>query len=264
MWRGNHALITRDALKQENLEKSTVEFIVGANRDSDDRSKGKHHAPQHFQKYDDRGKSDISIQIALSFFNEALTTAIDCVKRHGDEDIVNGLYSLGRALHCIQDFYAHSNWIFLKASPKDIWLGSVPHNLYLCYLTPGWMTQNIDHKPWVPQFHKKKRLSYKNEEDRKEWLHIILSEPVYHPDIHLDRANSWASNCYERLFKEEPKNGYYTAKALAIKHTVEVWNTFKQKIGHEGRRALVSLDVPKKKRSDWLHLDKNFNLVMKI
>jgi hypothetical protein len=61
MWRGNHAAITRAALKLEGLRADTVDFICAANRDSDDDARtkgGQHYEPQHFQIFGEKDSTE--------------------------------------------------------------------------------------------------------------------------------------------------------------------------------------------------------------
>ncbi len=262
----NHKEITRNALIRDTqgthraLKSGALDLIRYGNADSDDAPSCKSLEAQHFQNVDHTYHSESSIDKALDFFATAYAIACKHV-RNGDDfnNMMLGLYSLGRALHCLQDFYAHSNWIFLN---HDIGLWrfertyldpqSHENKLFLCYLSPR-ATQNFDHKPWVPEdinrgitepkytgsklhFKKAKKLSYKNEEDRAEWLYEIMLGPVYHPDLHVDVSFSWASECYKRLFDDH--KGYFKAKSLAVEHTSNVWTEFKNDIGADARRLL--------------------------
>lgn len=261
MWRGNHARITREALRGEGLKKQTLEFIVGSNRDADDSPTGSHHIPQHFQNNTNDLDSARSIVNADAFRFKAMHNARKLICEGGQENITNGLYFLGRALHCIQDFYAHSNWIFLR-QPSDVWYGNIYPDLYLCYLTPrGNQWLNLQ----KPLCNEKKKYNIKEKKDRKEWLETIKSKPVYHPDIHLDIERSWASRCYKMLFEDQPHNGYTTAKTLAILHTIKVWDELEGGIGMEGRNCIRTYEVPRgQSYSSWNALRKKFDNDMGI
>ncbi len=117
----NHKEITRNALIRDTqgagriIQPDTLRFIRYANADSDECSTGKSYIPQHFQNDSYTYESEASITKALGFFESAYDKAWKLVRNGEDEkSVTTGLYFLGRALHCIQDFYAHSSWIFIQ------------------------------------------------------------------------------------------------------------------------------------------------------
>jgi hypothetical protein len=96
-----------------------------------------------------------------------------------------------------------------------------------------------------------------------QWRDVILSEVVYHPDIHLDVSGSWASQCYKRLWDPPPtQNGYEIAAKLAQEHSEEIWSLFVERIGRDGKKALY--DYGPYVNHNWWLLRIEFNRVMKI
>lgn len=279
----NHKEITWNALIRDTqgtgrtMKTGALDLIRYANADSDDAPSCKSNPPQHFQNLSHTDNSEASIENALSFFQCAYDRACEYLRNGNDkEKLATGLYLLGRAFHCIQDFYAHSSWIFIDKK-IGVWgyktrrlnLNTAENELYLCYLTPR-PDQNVIHIPWVLQDRRRAhsrswlfttKLNMLSRSDREEWRTEVLRAPVYHPDLHVDVSFSWASECYKKLFGSE--KGYFKAKALATEHTGYIWNKFKNDIGPDGRRFLSEFDWNKLK---WLFdvsgLRRRFDAVM--
>ena len=261
MFGPNHATITNRALNRTGLKTLTCKFIVDANNDSDSKkSRGVTHIPQHFQNFGS-GENNRSINAGLAFFTEAMGLAILLVVRGAPGDLTKGLYCFGRALHCIQDFYAHSNWIVL-VPPRQVWDYQIVPNLKVCYVTPnGRVLENIDpvHRPMKSAT---QRYDINVQADRLACLQKMRTNFGWHPDVNFDGNISWAS----RLYKAEyggPQSGYQRARDLAIEHSRDiVWPWFANAIGLRGVRALENHVVPL--FPDWNTLRREFNDAMNI
>ena len=286
MFAGNHEDITKRALKvyennrknKYNIHTDNLKFVCNSNKKSDE-GKYKSHPPQHFQHLDRVGyNSKPSIEKSISFFVKAYDHAVDYVCEGGEDNITYGLYFIGRAIHCIQDFYAHTSWVYIK---KDIHIYNFEleyrqqgdksysmnyeNKLHLSFLSPR-ITQNIWHNPWVPEFSAKKEKKLKlkkwlfrdNLEDMFLWHNVILSVPVYHPDIHLDISTSWASECYAKLFNTE-KKGYWRASDLAEEHTREVWMEFVSEITNKNEKDNLDNYVYNEKSPNLEKCSEKFN-----
>lgn len=106
-----HRNITREGLgplRQAGLSQALLDIVVDANVHED----------------------EIQSQSAIHFDNCAFPEGITKIRRDrlgvlgcGDRFSVSALRGLGRALHTIQDFYAHSSWIELHQhlSPVPVW-----------------------------------------------------------------------------------------------------------------------------------------------
>jgi hypothetical protein len=265
MFRDNHRRITQDALAGSGLQPGALEFVVRSNMDSDDDSNGLCGAgfmPQHFQNVGDNRQS---FRFAMDFIQNALNVGARYIVRDGSPYF--GLYFFGRATHCVQDFYAHSNWIFIKRPPMVLHGGQMPPNLYLCYETTGkGMWQKIQRNaPPIPILGTKNKIpgtqyvfDLTNPADRSQWLFLIKSRAVYHQNIHLDIPSSWASQCY-RMLCGQGRNGYYTAEALATEHTRIVWRRFLDGIGASARNDLLHYKVDGVERRHMLTPSTNIN-----
>ena len=263
MFRDNHRRITQDALAGSGLQPSALEFVVRSNMDSDDDSNGLSAAgfmPQHFQNI---GDNRLSFGLSMAFIENALNVGAKYIVSDGSPYF--GLYFFGRAIHCVQDFYAHTNWIFIKRPPMVLYGGQMPPNLYLCYETTGkGMWQKAQHNA-PPIISKKNRIpgtqyvfDLDNEADRSQWLFLIKSRAVYHQNIHLDISGSWASQCY-RMLSGQGQNGYYAAKALATEHKRMVWDRFLGGIGVRARNDLLNYEVDGVERRNMLTPRTNIN-----
>ena len=216
--------------------------------------------PQHFQNV---GDNRHSFTLAMNFIQNALNVGAKHLVR--DESPYLGLYFFGRAIHCVQDFYAHTNWIFIKRPPTVLHGGAMPPNLFLCYETSGaGMWQKVQHNA-PPIFSTKNRIpgtrhvfDLWKKDDRSQWLFLIKSRAVYHQNIHLDISTSWASQCYGKL-SGQGGNGYYTAKALATEHTRIVWRRFLDGIGASARSTLLNYEVDGVDRRNILDPRSNIN-----
>jgi hypothetical protein len=259
MFGPNHDTITTEALKPAGLKTRTRNFIVVANNDSDSRrSRGMTHIPQHFQN---SGDNIASINAGLDFFKEAMGLAILLVVRGGSEDLTKGLYCFGRALHCIQDFYAHSNWVVLDP-PKQVWGYGTDPKLKVCYVTrPGFGLTNLD--PFhSPMKNATEKYDIKVEADRLACLEEMRTKVGWHPDCNFDGNISWASRLYKAQYGG-PQSGYQRAKELAIKHSRDiVWPWFANAIGLTGVKALENHKPDW--NTDWTTLRREFNDAMKI
>ena len=226
----NHKAITQDALSEAGLKERALSFIVRANNDSDHLSSGLVIDQQHFSG----DGSTVSIMKASSnFYWAALKFAAILVRRGSPKALTEALYFIGRALHCLQDFYAHSNWVAL--GHDYTWNGFLWVNLQFCKATPGDITTQLANTPlyrpskggFIPilgfgqtmgdimgQKPYSERQSYERMKSRK----------LYHPELHLDYESSWASQVLRKIFKTE--SGFQRAKRLATEHTREVWGDF--------------------------------------
>lgn len=205
MWGNNHKKITREALNYAapNLNETALEFISEANVDSD--SHMGRYAPQHFQE---------KWRPSITFFNRTIKGAIRFA--YSKEDFTSAFYFLGRAFHNLQDFYAHTNWVFYNWKADKLWNGKIDHNIKLSTMTP-WDRQ-------VDNLHNFRRLERWSKKSSQKYFEKIRTQSLPHPDMQLDVEDSFAS----KLYRDEKKgnSGYEQARRFARAHTAMYWITF--------------------------------------
>jgi hypothetical protein len=184
----NHRKITNGGLKSSGLQFEAIRLLLGANNESDYIYGGlgmMDNPPQHFQGL----VQDKDFEDSMSFYQGALRHACHYVVSKEDHDMTRAFYFLGRALHCIQDFYAHTNWVALEKG-LPYWDEKKFSELRLSSCTPkGRVLENLkSHKSRL--FKDLKSAELKSE--RRVWFDKMKSEKLIHPDIHLDFHDSFA------------------------------------------------------------------------
>jgi len=248
MKKANHGEITEDAFKNAGLREKALHLIIRANQDSDHVHCNLHDGRQHFQ-----GKrTETVIEDSMDFCNSATDMAATLAAIGTDAALTMALYFMGRVFHCIQDFYAHSNWIAIgERCTFDFhhW----PANLFFCWETPGGFFGKFDNYRWFypqppdqgpylegmktepgerpPTMLYRQFKGTKNTEAKQNSMALtfdrLQSRPLYHPEAHLDCEGSWASECI-RAYRDDgwAESGYRTAAHLAALHTKAQWEVF--------------------------------------
>lgn len=243
----HHKEITSSALLGYSpLDYKAIQIIGLANADSDSTGrKGCYsYAVQHFSTKK-VGGSEEALRNSFRFVHHAIHNAGVCVDRgwfafcverrwdqlpHHERKRVRkwkaadyfeeALYFFGRACHCMQDFYAHSNWV--AWGNNDIWKGQWGESIRLCLPSTLW-NAGFNFYPWNLSIRKK-----------KTWLKRMKNRERPHPDIHLDYPGCWASGIIKDTNAAGGQTGYQRARSLAIKHTKQLWDNFQR--GHLGKR----------------------------
>jgi hypothetical protein len=228
MLEGNHIKITEQglALASFKLKKGAIKLIVGANKESDYiyNGMGMHDNPsQHFQG--PNGKDFIN---SMSFYKGALRFACHYVVAGKDQrNFTRAFYFLGRALHCIQDFYAHTNWVAKGSGNSVPWNEKMFPGLKLSECTTS--QRLLDNAKWYNhKLFRKEKSEEKNREKEKEkekWFEKMKNKKLMHPDMHLDYTYSFASKII-RDCSGHKKLGYNIANEAAVKHTTKAFNDF--------------------------------------
>lgn len=137
-----HKSITTDALTPLRDEKSgelidknlylsdeAINLIAKSNNDADSKkaraAAGYGKDAQHF--------NNTNLEECQEFLEEAQDVVIDDFIKAAkvtddnkdDESYTKAFYDLGRVMHCIQDFYSHSNWINQTGAELKLWNESV-------------------------------------------------------------------------------------------------------------------------------------------
>lgn len=251
MFGPNHKHITRDALNNvaEKPSKSVKDVIARANNDSDKHMPS--YAPQHFQE---------KWRPSMNFYQNSLKYAATVLanyigkKKKGvkidDFEITKAFYILGRSFHCLQDFYAHSNWVAL--GKVSLWDEGIKPKVFLSKMTPKDRTMaNVFYYSPLGKWNTKK--------NRQKHFDTIKNQSLEHPDMQLDIKHSFPSElCKE--FLSSKKYGYDIARNLAKDHTEQAWNKFinKVKLGSPAGSTKVIKEIMKKdklkERKNWTKL----------
>lgn len=257
MFPHNHKDITKDALGSHVDPppcKAVIKQIYRANIDSDFHS-GKLPA-QHFQ--------EIFVN-AYRFYRDNLKVAARILAGHirsrrSSRETHAGVstvayYILGRSLHCLQDFYAHTNYVALGLGEGDtVWDEQYNPDVKLSKMTPSdragknvyypsplYLDENLTIKKWargtmfdgsprtrgiineatkVTKSGRTKEKTY-----RKRHFELMKRQSLDHPDMQLDFLFSYPSKlCKEFLFSK--RYGYSIARTCAMKHTRRAWGKF--------------------------------------
>jgi hypothetical protein len=118
-----HAWITNAAVRSEFVDEGSLLRLYEANNSTDSGPKYSNHA-LHF----DSDAFQEGTQKLADNLNEAVVLLGACQKEQAIE-------KLGEALHALQDFYSHSNWIENHLAPGVV-LGSIPVCTELVSLGP--------------------------------------------------------------------------------------------------------------------------------
>ncbi|MBT3374803.1 MAG: hypothetical protein HN742_02065 [Lentisphaerae bacterium] len=259
MWDKQHQTITRDALKAK-IPAAGAKFVGLGNYDSD-KGTGASYNIQHFH-YPSKTNTNANMDLILSCRNYIG----DCVKYAsllflGEEDPLHpaiGFYFLGRALHCAQDFYAHSNGVAIKHTvPQTVLNSKAPDELKFCLPTSDNTSKPLAQlmkntcngvfchptglktsKEEIEAACNTLRLDYrhysswKNPKDRKKLLLVIAIQSnslMGHQHMHLDFSNSLADMAMKKILKI----GYKQAEVCARAMSAMIFDNFESKItGH--------------------------------
>lgn len=283
MWPDRHKQITKTALIDSGLSKRARKLVGDANADSDGKiSGGYFYERQHFcfgegfdgpaaivvcRKYYER-----ALKGAKYYANEAYARQCRGAKNDAERDFNRSLYFMGRALHCIQDIYAHSNWIIL--GNPDFWRGQYDARMKLCYATEhGKEKGNVPVLNWLENG---KRYGIANSLGLKfgKGLNSIRTayrasferikhsrDEVTHPEMNLDYPGTWASYAYQ-WSTPGWEEGYTRAAKFASRHSARAfWDTLAE-LPRKVQQALRAHRVAKK--LDWRDMRGKFNSDMGI
>lgn len=222
-----HRKITKSALASVFNEKSALELIIYANQQSDEiKYWSAGWKRQHFSLNPNQGQV-ASIRNAKSFYDNIARNINNLAHLMRTKGIRNPLffdailYSLGRACHCIQDFYAHSNWVWLSYVENeeeyninkqyDIWDQDIRNPKLKISLYAGHIKEGLA-KGVV-------RRKY-NEQDTLRLFILKPIKPVKHWRMNLDDHGTVADRLYH---KYTGAWGYKVAQNLAKEHTTKYW-----------------------------------------
>jgi hypothetical protein len=209
-----HKWITKQALGTA-LRPSAIRLVYKANQDSD--------LPPYFsvdrQHFCGSGDSSQAIANSKRFYRAVLNKIVELLQDETTPDQLNlSLYLFGRACHCLQDFYAHSNWIMLRN--HGVWGGSSGGNIKVCESTKGAGALIIGACAWAGL--------YRKWDAEKSYQRIIGAGPSTHAEMNLDFPGTWADKLYK--WKNRNASGYDEAKRLAAAHTRLEWRQFSRYI----------------------------------
>ena len=224
----NHARITKIALEGTALHRNSIDLIAMANQDSDHQSVAASLDEQHFcggSKKEDQANGSLVIAKCNSFIDEVLEIAAMMTRRSNTEEITSALYFIGRAFHCIQDFYAHSNWIALKR--REVWNGQAsPPNLKFCVAA----SNKLDNSAGLYKL-ALKNLFFKAERRKRVFKRIISRHhTVGHPDMHLDFKDSLGDKVITEGANITGESAYGLTEKLAVKASQMLYISFLMKM----------------------------------
>lgn len=232
----NHGKITMEALEMAgcDLHPNAQRLIKNANIDSDHQSGPAQNSKQHYC-----GPAPAGQVIAKNkdLIARSLDAAAVLVRRNNEQEMMLALYFLGRAFHCTQDFYAHSNWIAL--GNLVAWDGITrPPRLKFCGETgkPFWENDNFIYKSQrllgiktLGKLEKPKKRSTKLEEAYKliKKGRFSSEQDVRHPEMHLDCKDSWADKAISKNVECGGGGAFQKAFELAAIDTAVKWFDFR-------------------------------------
>jgi hypothetical protein len=223
-----HADITEKALRKY-FNKGQITAIIHGNIDSDsiahyfDKVGEPYRKAQHF--------ANVTVAEGVEFVKRAESIVVDefvsASKSTGDEktnNMLKGLYAMGRLFHAVQDFYSHTNWINLTGAKKVVWNGSAenpnvknPENLKTCVFNI--FTEVSDRLTGLTKKLKKPK-TYKE-------FYLTGDKEVSHAVLSKDYEGSIADMVFKKV---EGESGFNLASKDAIKHTKIEWLTLKRAV----------------------------------
>ena len=270
----NHIEITRDAFDDipVQLSRKAINLITTANTDSDDSSctEGAWLA-QHFSRQDPNS-SDYSIKCAIKFreFTKELICEEALTILEGENPFPNSkfvpltdfpnsninflLYCIGRAMHNVQDFYAHSNWIWFEGNDANGW-GFIENSLrnrqYVIREmknldskkdTYKYETGNVKLSAWSNIFEEAMTVTFDRTFTTKIRAEahktMLLTKHCKHKNLNLDSSYTKASNAFKRLYNQ---TGYSVAAKHAKTDTIKFWEELlaNQTVGYVVKKYLT-------------------------
>jgi len=117
-----HEKITEEALKDQGFSSDAIEYIEDFNTYQDWsewQDKSKYRPEHHFDRPPGKSHAD-AFKDGARYVRAEMDKAKECLKKC---DTMGAIAAIGRALHTVQDFFAHSNYVDLpkadKAAAKD-------------------------------------------------------------------------------------------------------------------------------------------------
>jgi len=228
----NHKVITAAALKGCGLQNSAINLICTANIDSDNSKFTKGNwLSQHFSRQPEvTGDHTKSIELSIQFRETAeklieaqLENLASIILRDTptkfDKELCNDfdylLYCMGRACHNVQDFYAHSNWVWLRAEESQTcrpWSFTKNELKGLRLSTWGEAREIYEYLTGFILTRTKKAAEKIKDK--------ILKENCIHGELNLDCLHTKACFAYHKLYK---RWGYDVAQEVAKNATITFW-----------------------------------------
>lgn len=262
MNKSNHKKITVEALCGKGFNSKAVAFIAAANQDSDHLSGPAKNGKQHFCG---EGKSKDEPHIVrrrcVNFVRRSLDNAAMLARLGHKQGAIDALYFIGRAFHCIQDFYAHSNWVALGKNTR--WPSSAnalgDSRLKFCTATPGfgmdWKKLKLNWGPITNMATYKSNVMSDSLEGKG--LYAKLKEPwrkpedgISHPLMHLDCGGCIADRVISWYGKVGGGGAYQRAHNLARDHTDYYLKIFESKLKQQKNH-------PQSSENQWSEKEKN-------
>ncbi len=260
-----HREITDNALRQFGFASPALNQI-GNGSDAQDQPGSPNFMRAECHALNNQAKSTFSfIQANLS---QATEQAAECDRK--SEACRQTLQALGRTIHAVQDFYAHSNYLELLLSedkPLDIvdW-SNPPERLTTCYYYYEGLLQQeaLETRPQVVQSLSRRYPTLVFHSEQEFGTRSLFNCPE---STVLSYAVAPVSLCYLELNKDNARTlegsavstryrltYHQLAKDLAVKDTVRTWHMFEQsvrkKYGSRADSILLSLKLGKPSKDD--------------
>lgn len=236
-----HRAILEEGLKNYSLSKASIK-IMAAGMDSQDNpmsanwSKSENHA------------CDNKIKEAFAYIESQTQEAVALAKNAENDAAARKkcLYTLGLAMHTVQDFYSHANYVeWLTAEKKPLEPidrrpdAAIPQAVRTCYYYYGGTLKQepfLSHEENVRRLKKNNpSLTFRSEEEyakRKEQNDLqsaldyaLKPGQLLHMELNKDSATQ-----LQGKVAEGKETLFSLAKALAVKDTERQWQYFEEQV----------------------------------
>ena len=257
-----HENILRDALTPLGFQEQSIDKIIeGCNSQDWPFSSKFTNSPHHH--FDDNRIRD-SYEYITHQLNIAKIAAANAVGNPKSRDRV--LYMLGEALHALQDFYSHSNYVeWLLHDNKPLvpmdWKAGIPPGIRSGYYYFSWLLDNEMVRPRAGsvegllkelhtqhpeiRFHtdeeykiRKNNPTYTNALD-----YVLADTEVLHCELNKDDKNSFQGSIVVPHATKAGNNFYEIARTLATDDTARHWKMFCEMLREEygkGAPAIIA------------------------